>query len=129
MWFAGFIIVPFGALLFAWGAEKHLSIIALIAGFAIYNFGMDQIMSAGSAYVNATPGQGSSATASAKLLRMVFACISPLTAQIIVDTIGYGNYGVIMAAINVFCIAVFCVVKLKGAEMRAAVKLEQTKNK
>ncbi|KAF8930997.1 hypothetical protein BGZ47_000286 [Haplosporangium gracile] len=131
MWFAGFIIVPFGALLFAWGAEKHLSIVAPIVGFAIYNFGMGQVMSAGSAYVvNAIPGQGSSATAAANFLRMVFACIFSLTAQIIVDAVGYGNYGIIMGAINVFCMAIFCVVKLKGAKMRAAAnKIEQTRNK
>lgn len=131
MWFAGFIIVPIGALLFGWGAEKHLNIAAPIAGFAIYNFGMGQVMSAGSAYVvNAIPGQGSSATAAANFLRMVFACIFSLIAQIIVDAVGYGNYGIIMAVINVICMGVFCIVKIKGAKMRAtAAKVEQTKNK
>ncbi|OAQ23782.1 MFS general substrate transporter [Linnemannia elongata AG-77] len=131
MWFAGFIIVPIGALLFGWGAEKHLNIAAPIAGFAIYNFGMGQVMSAGSAYVvNAIPGQGSSATAAANFLRMVFACIFSLIAQIIVDAVGYGNYGIIMAVINVICMGVFCIVKIKGAKMRAtAAKVEQAKNK
>ncbi|KAF9945200.1 hypothetical protein BGZ70_003981 [Mortierella alpina] len=131
MWFAGLIIVPFGALLFAWGAEKHMSIVAPIAGFTIYNFGMAQVMSAGSAYVvNAIPGQGSSATAAANFLRMVFACIFSLTAQIIVDAVGYGAYGVIMAVINVICTALFYLVKVKGAKMRAAaVRIEQAKNK
>ncbi|KAF9106012.1 hypothetical protein BGX27_009357 [Mortierella sp. AM989] len=131
MWIAGFTIVPFGALLFGWGAENRLSIVAPIAGFTIYNFGMGQVMSAGSAYVvNAIPGQGSSATAAANFLRMVFACIFSLTAQIIVDKIGYGYYGVVMAVINIICMFVFCIVKSMGAKMRAAaVRIEQTKKK
>ncbi|KAF9300210.1 hypothetical protein BGZ91_009866, partial [Linnemannia elongata] len=74
MWIAGFLIVPFGSLLFGFGAEKHLSIAAPIVGFGIYNFGMAQVISAGAAYlVNAIPGQGSSATAAANFLRMVMA--------------------------------------------------------
>ncbi|KAG0281837.1 hypothetical protein BGZ95_008979 [Linnemannia exigua] len=119
MWIAGFLVVPFGALLFGWGAEKHLSIAAPIVGFGIYNFGMAQVISAGAAYlVNAIPGQGSSATAAANFLRMVMACVFSLIAQIIVDHVGYGNYGIIQAAINIFCMALFYIVKLRGASMR-----------
>ncbi|KAF9930165.1 Dityrosine transporter 1 [Modicella reniformis] len=127
MWVAGFAIVPIGSLLFGWGAEKHLSIAAPIIGFAIYNFGMAQVLAAGAAYtVNCIPGQGSSATAAANFLRMVFACITSLIAQIIVDGVGYGYYGVVLAVVNIICCALFYVVKLKGANMRAsAVRKEQ----
>ncbi|CAO3570656.1 unnamed protein product [Mortierella alpina] len=120
MWLAGFAIVPLGALLFGWGAQEHLSIAVPIVGFALYNFGMAQVMAAGSAYlVNAIPGQGSSATAAANFLRMVLACIFSLIAQIIVDHVGYGYYGVLQAALNIGCMALFYLVKLKGADMRA----------
>ncbi|KAF8939921.1 major facilitator superfamily domain-containing protein [Dissophora ornata] len=127
MWIAGFAIVPLGSLLFGWGAEKHLSIAAPIVGFGIYNFGMAQVLAAGTAYtVNCIPGQGSSATAAANFLRMVLACIFSLIAQIIVDRVGYGSYGVIQAALNIACMALFYLVKLNGASMRAsAVKKEQ----
>ncbi|KAF9957331.1 hypothetical protein BGZ72_001926 [Mortierella alpina] len=120
MWLAGFAIVPLGALMFGWGAQEHLSIAVPIVGFAIYNFGMAQVMAAGSAYlVNAIPGQGSSATAAANFMRMVLACIFSLIAQIIVDHVGYGYYGVLQAALNIFCMALFYLVRLKGASMRA----------
>ncbi|KAG0203814.1 hypothetical protein BGX28_004055 [Mortierella sp. GBA30] len=120
MWIAGLAIVPLGSLMFGWGAEKHLSIALPIVGFAIYNFGMAQVLAAGAAYlVNSIPGQGSSATAAANFLRMVFACIFSLIAQIIVDQIGYGYYGVIQAALNIFFMALFYIVKVKGASMRA----------
>ncbi|KAF9355874.1 hypothetical protein BGX26_006024 [Mortierella sp. AD094] len=127
MWVAGFAIVPLGSLLFGWGAEKHLSIAVPILGFAIYNFGMAQVLAAGAAYlVNCIPGQGSSATAAANFLRMVLACITSLIAQIVVDHIGYGYYGVILAALNIVCMGLFYLVKLKGASMRdVAVRKEQ----
>ncbi|KAF9918936.1 hypothetical protein FBU30_011228 [Linnemannia zychae] len=127
MWIAGFLIVPFGSLLFGWGAEKHLSIAAPIIGFGIYNFGMAQVLAAGAAYlVNAIPGQGSSATAAANFLRMVFACIFSLIAQIIVDHIGYGHYSIILAALNIACMALFYIVKVRGASMReTATRLEE----
>ncbi|KAF9307553.1 hypothetical protein BG003_000617 [Podila horticola] len=127
MWIAGFFTVPLGALLFGWGAEKHLHIAAAIAGFGIYNFGMSQVLSAGAAYlVNAIPGQGSSATAAGNFLRMVLACVISLLAQIIVDHIGYGYYGVILAALNIICMGLFYLVKINGAKMRAdATRKEQ----
>lgn len=127
MWIAGFAIVPLGSLLFGWGAEKLFSIAVPIIGFTIYNFGMAQVIAAGAAYtVNCIPGQGSSATAAANFLRMIFACIASLIAQIVVDSVGYGYYGVILAAINIICCALFYWVKLKGASMRAsAVRKEQ----
>jgi MFS family permease len=128
MWVAGFLIVPLGSLLFGWGAAKHLSIAVPIAGFTIYNFGMAQVLAAGAAYiVNCIPGQGSSATAATNFLRMIFACITSLIAQIVVDGVGYGYYGVILAGINIICCALFYLVKLKGASMRAsAIRKEQT---
>ncbi|KAF9182070.1 hypothetical protein BGZ51_004979 [Haplosporangium sp. Z 767] len=127
MWFAGFAIVPLGSLLFGWGAEKVWSIAVPILGFAIYNFGMGQIMSAGTAYlVNSIPGQGSSATAAANFLRMVLACIFSLIAQTIVDSIGYGFFGVIWAVLNFVCMALFYIVKFKGTSMReSAARKEQ----
>ncbi|KAF9428514.1 hypothetical protein BGZ94_002095 [Podila epigama] len=121
MWIAGFFTVPLGSLVFGWGAEKHLHIAAAIAGFGIYNFGMSQVLSAGAAYiVNAIPGQGSSATAAVNFLRMVLACVISLTAQMIVDKIGYGFYGVFLAALNIICMALFYIVKVKGASLRAS---------
>jgi len=127
MWIAGFAIVPLGSLLFGWAAEKHLNIAAPIVGFGVYNFGMAQVLSAGAAYmVNCIPGQGSSAMAAANLLRMVLACIFSLVAQIIVDHVGYGYYGVIQAALNIGCMLLFFIVKLRGAGMRAyATKQEE----
>lgn len=127
MWIAGFFTVPLGSLLFGWGAEKHLHIAVAIAGFGIYNFGMSQVLSAGAAYlVNAIPGQGSSATAAGNFLRMVLACVISLLAQIIVDHIGYGYYGVILAALNIICMGLFYLVKINGAKMRAdATRKEQ----
>lgn len=131
MWIAGFLIVPFGSLLFGFGAEKHLSIAAPIVGFGIYNFGMAQVIAAGAAYlVNAIPGQGSSATAAANFLRMVMACIFSLIAQIIVDHVGYGNYGIIQAVINIVCMGLFFIVKLRGAGMReTATRKEEVSRK
>ncbi|KFH73040.1 hypothetical protein MVEG_00265 [Podila verticillata NRRL 6337] len=127
MWIAGFFTVPLGSLLFGWGAEKHLHIAVAIAGFGIYNFGMSQVLSAGAAYlVNAIPGQGSSATAAGNFLRMILACVISLLAQIIVDHIGYGYYGVILAALNIICMGLFYLVKINGAKMRAdATRKEQ----
>lgn len=120
MWIAGFFIVPLGSLLFGWGAEKHLSIAAPIVGFGIYNFGMAQVLSAGAAYmVNAIPGQGSSAMAAGNFLRMILACIFSLIAQIIVDHVGYGYYGLIQAVLNIVCMLLFFIVKLRGPGMRA----------
>lgn len=127
MWFAGFAIVPLGSLLFGWGAEKVWHIAVPILGFAIYNLGMGQVISAGTAYlVNSIPGQGSSATAAANFLRMVLACIFSLIAQIIVDGIGYGFFGVVWAVLNFVCMALFYIVKIKGASMReSAARKEQ----
>ncbi|KAG0301837.1 hypothetical protein BGZ98_008012 [Dissophora globulifera] len=126
-WIAGFAIVPLGALVFGWGAQRHLSIAAPIIGFAIYNFGMGLVLSAGAAYlVNCIPGQGSSATAAANFLKMVLAFIFSLIAQIIIDHVGYGSYGIIQAVINIVCTALFYLVKLKGTSMReSAVRKEQ----
>jgi MFS family permease len=119
MWIAGFVIVPLGSLLFGWGARKH--IVAPIVGFGIYNFGMAQVLSAGAAYmVNAIPGQGSSAMAAGNFLRMIMACIFSLIAQIIVDRVGYGWYGTIQAVLNIVCMLLFFIVKLRGPGMRAA---------
>ncbi|KAF9111529.1 hypothetical protein BGX27_004787 [Mortierella sp. AM989] len=127
MWIAGFAIVPLGSLLFGWGAEKHFSIAVPILGFAIYNFGMAQVLAVGGAYlVNCIPGQGSSATAAANFLRMVLACITSLTAQIVVERTGYGNYGIILAGMNIICMGLFYLVKLNGTRMReTAVRKEQ----
>lgn len=131
MWIAGFLVVPLGSLLFGFGAEKGLSIAVPIVGFGIYNFGMAQVIAAGAAYlVNAIPGQGSSATAAANFLRMVMACIFSLIAQIIVNHVGYGNYGIIQAAINIVCMALFYIVKLRGASMReSATRKEEASRK
>ncbi|KAF9173020.1 hypothetical protein BGX20_004307 [Mortierella sp. AD010] len=127
MWVAGFAIVPLGSLLFGWGSEKQLNIAVPIIAFAIYNFGMSQVLAASSAYiVNCIPGQGSSATAAANFLRMTLACITSLIVEIVVNGIGYGYYGVILAGINFVCMGIFYLVKLKGASMRdAAVRKEQ----
>ncbi|KAG0223735.1 hypothetical protein BGW41_005383 [Actinomortierella wolfii] len=120
IWLAAFILVPFGSLLYGWSAEKNMSIAAPIAGFGIYNFGMSQVLSAGSAYlVNAIPGQGSTATAAANFLRMVMACVFSLVVKAVVDKTGYGWYGVILAGLNIVCMALFALVKFKGAAWRA----------
>ncbi|KAG0293614.1 hypothetical protein BGZ96_002568 [Linnemannia gamsii] len=120
IWISAFIIVPLGALMYGWSAEKHTTIALPIAGFGIYNFGMSQVMGAGSAYiVNAIPGQGSMATAASNFVRMGLACIFSLLVKNIVDGTSYGWYGVILAAINIFTMALFVIVKVHGAKMRA----------
>lgn len=120
IWISAFIIVPLGALMYGWSAEYHTTIGLPIAGFGIYNFGMSQVMGAGSAYiVNAIPGQGSMATAASNFVRMGLACIFSLLVKNIVDGTNYGWYGVILAAINIVTMALFIIVKVRGAKMRA----------
>ncbi|KAF9363401.1 hypothetical protein BGX34_004220 [Mortierella sp. NVP85] len=120
IWISAFLIVPLGSLMYGWSAEKHTTIALPIAGFGIYNFGMSQVMGAGSAYiVNAIPGQGSIATAASNFVRMGLACVSSMLVKTIVDRTSYGWYGVILAAINVFTMGLFVIVKVHGAKMRA----------
>ncbi len=61
---------------------------------------------------------------------MVFACIFSLIAQINVDAVCYGLYGVVMVVINIVCTAMFYIVKVKGTKTPAdAVGIAQAKNK
>lgn len=120
LWPACFFFIPFGILLFGWSIEKGLTVWAPIVAFGIQTFGMNQAMTATSAYlVDAMPGEGASATAAANLVRMILACALTLAANPMVAAIGPGYTCVFLAALSVVACAFLVVLKLKGERLRA----------
>ena len=118
LWFA-FIFIVFGILLFGWGIEKNLSYWCGIVAFGIQTFGMNQVMTATSAYiVDSIPGAGASATASANLIRMVMACVLTLIANPLVASIGPGFTCVFLAGLSVLGFIILVILKLWGEKMR-----------
>ncbi|EPB90787.1 hypothetical protein HMPREF1544_02365 [Mucor circinelloides 1006PhL] len=118
LWFA-FIFIVFGILLFGWGIEKNLSYWCGIVAFGIQTFGMNQVMTATSAYiVDAVPGAGASATASANLIRMIMACVLTLIANPLVASIGPGYTCVFLAGLSVVGFCILAILKLFGEKMR-----------
>ncbi|CAO3630987.1 unnamed protein product [Mucor fragilis] len=118
LWFA-FIFIVFGILLFGWGIEKNLSYWCGIVAFGIQTFGMNQVMTATSAYiVDAVPGAGASATASANLIRMIMACVLTLIANPLVASIGPGYTCVFLAGLSVVGFCILVILKLFGEKMR-----------
>ncbi|KAI8370656.1 major facilitator superfamily domain-containing protein [Radiomyces spectabilis] len=118
-WPGGFILVPFGVLLFGWGVNAELIVWASIVGFGIVCFGMSQVYAAGSAYlVDAIPEKSASVTAAANLLRMAMACILSVTAHPVNDHIGPGYLVTILAGLNFLGMICFAIVKFKGMHMR-----------
>ncbi|CEP14526.1 hypothetical protein [Parasitella parasitica] len=118
LWFAFFFII-FGVLLFGWGIERNLSYWCGIVSFGIQTFGMNQVMTATSAYiVDANPGAGASATASANLVRMVMACVLTLIANPLVASIGPGYTCVFLAGLSVLGLCLLVILKFWGEKMR-----------
>lgn len=118
LWFA-FVFIVFGILLFGWGIQKNLSYWCGIVAFGIQTFGMNQVMTATSAYiVDAVPGAGASATASANLIRMIMACVLTLIANPLVASIGPGYTCVFLAGLSVLGFCILVILKLFGEKMR-----------
>lgn len=119
LWSCGFVFMPFGLLLFGWGIERRLSYWTGIVGFGVHNFGMNQIMTATSAYlVDAVPGEGASITAAANLVRMVVACVLTLVVNPLVSAIGPGYTMVILAVLAFASMALLAIVKFYGPRIR-----------
>lgn len=119
LWPCGIILIPFGLLLFGWGIESGMTYWTAIVGFGIQNFGMNQIMTATSAYlVDAVPGEGASATAAANLVRMVFACVLTLVANPMVAALGPGWTTVLLAALTWASVVVLAILKIWGPKLR-----------
>ncbi|KAI8136917.1 major facilitator superfamily domain-containing protein [Fennellomyces sp. T-0311] len=119
LWPCGFILLPFGLLLFGWGIETGMSYWTGIIGFGFLNFGMNQMMTAGSAYlVDSAPGLGASFTAAANLVRMVMACALTLAANPMVAKIGSGYTCVFLAALVYASMIPLVALKIYGARLR-----------
>lgn len=118
LWFA-FVFIIFGILLFGWGIESNLSYWCGIVAFGIQTFGMNQVMTATSAYiVDSIPGAGASATASANLIRMIMACVLTLIANPLVASIGPGYTCVFLAGLSVLGLIILVILKFWGEKMR-----------
>lgn len=129
-WPCGIIVIPFGLLLFGWSIKYDLSVWAAIVGFGIQNFGMNQIMTMTSAYlVDAVPGKGATVTASANLMRMIFACILTLVANPMVSALGPGWTAVLFAALTWASVVVLFFLKLYGHRLRRWSGYEQANEK
>ncbi|KAI8370789.1 major facilitator superfamily domain-containing protein [Choanephora cucurbitarum] len=119
LWPCVFFIIPFGLLLFGWSVQRGLSYWAAIVGFGIQNFGMNQVMTATSAYiVDAMPGNGASASATGNFLRMVFACILTIVANPMVQSLGAGWTCVLLTGLTYISAVALVILKWKGAAMR-----------
>ncbi|KAI8373883.1 major facilitator superfamily domain-containing protein [Blakeslea trispora] len=120
LWPAIFFVIPFGLLLFGWSVNQGLSYWAAIIGFGIQNFGMNQVMTATSAYlVDAMPGNGAAASATGNLVRMVVACILTIAANPMVHALGPGWTCVLLAGLTYISAITLVLLKWKGASMRA----------
>lgn len=119
LWPAFFICMPFGTLLYGWTVERGFTVWAPIIGFGILNFGMNQIMTATSAYlVDAVHGKGASVTAAANLVRMVIACVLTIAANPMVAAIGPGYTCVFLACFCFLGASFMLILKLKGEKLR-----------
>ncbi|CEG66357.1 hypothetical protein RMATCC62417_02955 [Rhizopus microsporus] len=119
LWPAFFICMPFGTLLYGWTVERGFTVWAPIIGFGILNFGMNQIMTATSAYlVDAVHGKGASVTAAANLVRMVIACVLTIAANPMVAAIGPGYTCVFLACFCFLGASFMLALKLKGEKLR-----------
>lgn len=113
------LFIPFGLLLFGWSIESGLTFWAPIVAFGIQSFGMNQIMTATSAYiVDANPGSGASATASANLVRMVLACVLTLISNPLVSSIGAGWTCVFLTGLSVVLFILLVILKIWGQRLR-----------
>ncbi|KAI8975051.1 major facilitator superfamily domain-containing protein [Mycotypha africana] len=114
------ICVLFGCLLWGWSIESRMTYWAPIVGFGIMNFGMNQSMTATSAYiVDAVPGSAAAAaSAASNLLRMVFACVLTIIAEPLNKAVGPGYTSLLLAALNLLGLLCLVVVKIWGPQMR-----------
>ncbi|KAK4515879.1 uncharacterized protein ATC70_010837 [Mucor velutinosus] len=113
------LFIPFGLLLFGWSIEGGLTFWAPIVAFGIQSFGMNQIMTATSAYiVDANPGSGASATASANLVRMVLACVLTLISNPLVSALGAGWTCVFLTGLSVVLFILLVALKIWGQKLR-----------
>ncbi|KAI7902729.1 major facilitator superfamily domain-containing protein [Cokeromyces recurvatus] len=119
LWPAGLICIPLGILLFGWCVSRNLSVWGAIIGFGIQTFGMNQIMTATSAYlVDAMPSNGASATAAANFVRMLMACVLTLVVNPLVGAIGPGYTCVLLAALAYVGNICLVILKWKGEALR-----------
>ncbi|KAI7859172.1 major facilitator superfamily domain-containing protein [Circinella umbellata] len=126
LWPCCFFFMPFGLLLFGWGIESGMSFWTGIVGFGIQCFGMNQVMTATSAYLlDAVPGQGASATAAGNLVRMVMACVLTLVANPMVEAVGPGYLSVFLAALSWLSGGLLIINKVYGQRMRRYFGFEQ----
>lgn len=126
LWPSGFILIPFGLLLFGWSVEYRLSYWAAIIAFGIQCMGMNQVMTATSAYlVDSLPDQGASATAAGNLSRMVFSCALSVAANPMVASWGAGWTTVLLTGLTLFAMFVLLLLKVFGARLRRAAGFEQ----
>ncbi|KAG0187135.1 hypothetical protein DFQ28_006816 [Apophysomyces sp. BC1034] len=118
-WPGGFILIPFGVLMFGWSVALRLTVWIPIIGFGIVCFGMSQVYASGYGYlVDSIPGKGASVTASSNVCRMFMAAVLSLVAKPIVNSIGSGYLSVILSAINIFGMTFYVLVKFYGHIMR-----------
>ncbi|KAI9270768.1 major facilitator superfamily domain-containing protein [Phascolomyces articulosus] len=119
LWPCCLFFMPFGQLLFGWGIETGMSYWTGIVGFGIQCFGMNQVMTATSAYLlDALPGQGASATAAGNLVRMVLACALTLAANPMVEAVGPGYLSVFLAALSWLSCGLLYINKAYGPRIR-----------
>ncbi|KAI8136916.1 major facilitator superfamily domain-containing protein [Fennellomyces sp. T-0311] len=119
LWPSGIVFIPLGLLLFGWTIVYNLSVWAPILGFSIQNFGMVQVMTLSSAYlVDAMPGQGASAAASANFMRNAFACLLTLVSNPMSDTIGPGWTTTLLSVLTWISVGILVLLKVYGETMR-----------
>ena len=119
VWPSGLVFIPAGLLLFGWPIVYDMSVWAPIVGFSIQNFGMVQVMTLSSAYlVDAMPGQGASAAASANFMRNAFACLLTLVSNPLSNTIGPGWTSTLLSALTWMSVMILLLLKLYGERMR-----------
>ncbi|KAI9492898.1 major facilitator superfamily domain-containing protein [Zychaea mexicana] len=130
LWPCCFIFMPFGLLLFGWGIESGMTFWTGIVGFGIQCFGMNQVMTATSAYLlDALPGFGASATAAGNLVRMVLACALTLAANPMVEAVGPGYLSVFLAALSWVSGGLLIINKVYGQRMRRYFGFEQAEER
>ena len=126
LWPASFVFSPLGALLFGWSVEKHMSYWVGIVGIGILTFGMNQAMTSTSAYLlDATPGQGASATAAANFIRQLLSFALALGSTPMIEKVGPGYLSVFLAALCWLSTGLLFINKVYGHRLRRHSGFEQ----
>ncbi|KAL7315116.1 hypothetical protein PS15m_006610 [Mucor circinelloides] len=127
-WPGGFILIPFGVLLFGWSIMAGFSVWPAIIGFSILCFGMSQVYTAGSAYlVDSIPGKGASVTAACNFFRMTIAAILSFVSPIMGSALSIGYVCILLASLNVVGMSLLVFIKFKGIHMRRKAGFAQAK--